>query len=77
MFNDPLLLAALVADRRADLQRAAAPWRATPTNTGRRRLRRLVAAVVRRLRRGPHASGRDELGVRRDPQLQPVPRPIV
>ena len=41
--NDPLPLAVMLADRRADLQRAGSRWRAVPAKTRRRRLRRPAA----------------------------------
>jgi len=79
MFNDPLLFAAMAAERRAALQRAASPWLAMRTNTGRRRLRRLVAAVVRGVRPRPQLSRRDELvgldDLQRELEAIPTTRP--
>jgi hypothetical protein len=58
---DPHLLSVMLADRRADLQRAAARSRNAPMSNRRRRLRRVVVAVLRRLRPAPRLSWQREL----------------
>lgn len=59
--NAPIYLAIMLADRRAALQRAAGRSRIVPTNTDRRRLRRLVVALGRRVRPAPRLSWQHEL----------------
>ena len=70
MLNDPLLLAAMLADRRADLQRAATRSRLTPIDYRRPTwFRRLDVAALRRPRPDPKPLDRDELEGLPDPVL--------
>jgi HAMP domain-containing protein len=72
MLNNPLLVAALLAERRADLERAATRSRKYPTNPRRTWFRRFDVAALRRSKPAPTPTepGRDALDELRDLEIE-------